>query len=78
LKTLDILISNDGVTYETLGEFVLPNSPTVNTGSPQTAKPVYAHLARSRSFRYFKFIFKNDYTASSVNVNIHEAGAFIR
>lgn len=78
LKTLDILISNDGVVWELLGEFVLPNTPTVNTSSPQTAKPVYANLSRPRSFRYFKFIYKNDHTASSINVNIHEAGAFIR
>ena len=78
LKTLDILISNNGTDWETLGEFVIANSPTVNTGSPQTAKPVYADLTRPRSFRYFKHIYKNDYTASSVNVNIHEAGVFIR
>jgi|GEM_PF-417880 len=78
LKTLDISISNDGVVWELLGEFVLPNTPTVNTASPQTAKPVYANLSRPRSFRYFRQLYKNDHTATSVNVNIHETGVFTR
>ncbi len=78
LKTLEIQISNNGTDWETLGDFVIANTPTVNTGSPQTAKPVYADLTRPRSFRYFKHIYKNDYTSTSVNVNIHEAGVFIR
>jgi len=77
LKTLDIQISNNGTDWETLGEFVIANSPTVNTGSPQTAKPVYADLTRPRSFRYFKHIYKNDH-GNSVNVNIHETGVFTR
>lgn len=78
LKTLEIQISNNGTDWETLGDFVIANTPTVNTGSPQTAKPVYADLTRVRSFRYFKHIYKNDHTSTSVNVNIHEAGVFIR
>lgn len=78
LKTLEIQISNNGTDWETLGDFVIANTPTVNTGSPQTAKPVYADFSRVRSFRYFKHIYKNDYTSTSVNVNIHEAGVFIR
>ncbi|RYG47620.1 MAG: hypothetical protein EOO01_14590 [Chitinophagaceae bacterium] len=77
LKTLEIQISNNGTDWETLGDFVLANSPTVNTGSPQTARPVYADFSRVRSFRYFKQIFKNDH-GNSVNVNIHETGVFIR
>jgi hypothetical protein len=77
LKTVEIQISNDGVIWESLGEFVLSNVPVVNTGSPQTAKPVYADLTRVRSFRYFQQIYKNDY-GNSLNVNIHETGVFTR
>jgi len=77
LKTVELQISNDGAIWESLGEFVISNIPVVNTGSPQTAKPVYADLTRIRSFRYFKQIYKNDY-GSSLNVNIHETGVFTR
>jgi hypothetical protein len=77
LKTLDIFISTDGVVWESLGEFVLENTPTVNTASPQTARPVYVNLSVPRSFRYFKQVYKNDY-GNSVNVNIHETGVFTR
>jgi hypothetical protein len=78
LKTLEIFISNNGTNWETLGDFVIAKTPTVNTNSPQTAKPVYADLTRPRSFRYFKQVYKNDHGTNSVNVNIHEAGVFIR
>lgn len=70
-KDLEILTSNDGTTWESLGQFTLDK-----TGS-SAGEPVRVQLGAPLSFQYFKFIFLNDY-GNSVNVNMHEAGVYTR
>src|SRR5690606_27365632 len=70
-KELEILISDNGTTWENLGKFTLEK-----TGA-KAGEPVRVQLAAPLSFQYFKFNFLNDH-GNSVNVNMHEAGVYTR
>lgn len=70
-RTLEIETSNDGISWTSLGTHVLER----NGGA--TGVPVYLQLNETFEFRYFKFTFIDDY-GNSNNVNMHEAGVYIR
>lgn len=55
IKELEILVSNDNVQWESLGEFTL-----LNIVAPQTIE-----LEESKSFRYFKLVTKSAYDGTN-------------
>lgn len=66
-RNVEVLISQDGETWETTGEFTIPNI---------AERPAYIELPEPLSFRFFKHVYLDAYT-DSANINLREMGAYV-